>query len=53
MIQDNAGAVIGALIGGWLINHDFQLIFWLGALVFLLCAIFNIIYLPAYPYCFG
>jgi len=53
MIQDNAGAVIGALIGGWLIDYDFQLVCWLGALIFLLCAIFNLIYLPAYHIAFG
>lgn len=48
MIQDNAGAVIGALIGGWLIDYDFQLVCWIGALIFFLCAIFNIIFLPSY-----
>ncbi|WP_392560944.1 multidrug efflux MFS transporter MdtH [Orbus sturtevantii] len=53
MIQDNAGAVIGALVGGLLIDYDFQLVCWLGALVFLLCAIFNLIYLPAYHIALG
>lgn len=48
MIQDNAGAVIGALIGGWLIDYDFQIVCWIGALIFFLCAIFNIIFLPSY-----
>lgn len=53
MIQDNAGAVIGALIGGWLIDYDFQLVCWLGALVFFCCGIFNLIYLPAYHIALG
>lgn len=48
MIQDNAGAVIGALIGGFLIDYDFQLVCWIGALIFFLCAVFNTFYLPAY-----
>lgn len=53
MIQDNAGAVIGALIGGWLIDYDFQLVCWLGAVVFFSCAIFNMIYLPPYHIALG
>lgn len=53
MIQDNAGAVIGALIGGWLIDYDFQLVCWLGAVVFFCCAIFNMIYLPPYHIALG
>lgn len=53
MIEDNAGAVIGALIGGFLIDYDFQLVCWFGALVFMLCGIFNIIYLPAYHIALG
>ncbi|QIQ22264.1 multidrug efflux MFS transporter MdtH [Zophobihabitans entericus] len=48
IIQDNAGAVIGALIGGWLIDYDFQFVCWMGALIFFLCAIFNVIFLPNY-----
>ncbi|WP_392558346.1 multidrug efflux MFS transporter MdtH [Orbus mooreae] len=53
MIQDNAGAVIGALIGGWLIDYDFQLVCWLGAVVFFSCALFNMIYLPPYHIALG
>ena len=45
MIQDNAGAVIGALIGGILIDYDFQLVCWCGAFIFFLCGIFNIFFL--------
>ncbi|OCG28101.1 multidrug resistance protein MdtH [Gilliamella sp. wkB108] len=48
MIQDNAGAVIGALIGGILIDYDFQLVCWCGAFIFFLCGIFNLFCLPAY-----
>ena len=53
MIQDNAGAVIGALIGGILIDYDFQLVCWCGAFIFFLCGIFNLIYLPAYHIAIG
>ena len=53
MIQDNAGAVIGALIGGILIDFDFQLVCWCGAFIFFLCGIFNLIYLPAYHIAIG
>lgn len=53
MIQDNAGAVIGALIGGILIDYDFQLVCWCGALIFFLCGIFNLMYLPAYHIAIG
>lgn len=53
MIEDNSGAVIGALIGGFLIDYDFQFVCWIGALVFILCAIFNIFYLPAYHIALG
>ncbi len=53
MIQDNAGAVIGALIGGILIDYDFQLVCWCGAFIFFLCGIFNLMLLPAYHIAIG
>ena len=53
MIQDNAGAVIGALIGGILIDYDFQFVCWCGAFIFFLCGIFNLMYLPAYHIAIG
>ena len=53
MIQDNAGAVIGALIGGILIDYDFQLVCWCGAFIFFLCGIFNLLFLPAYHIAIG
>lgn len=53
MIQDNAGAVIGALIGGILIDYDFHLVCWCGAFIFFLCGIFNIFFLPAYHITIG
>ena len=53
MIQDNAGAVIGALIGGILIDYDFHLVCWCGAFIFFLCGIFNIFFLPAYHIAIG
>ena len=53
MIQDNAGAVIGALIGGILIDYDFQLVCWCGAFIFFLCGVFNLMFLPAYHIAIG
>ncbi|QYN43809.1 multidrug efflux MFS transporter MdtH [Gilliamella sp. ESL0441] len=53
MIQDNAGAVIGALIGGILIDYDFHLVCWCGAFIFFLCGMFNIFFLPAYHISIG
>jgi MFS transporter, DHA1 family, multidrug resistance protein len=53
MIQDNAGAVIGALIGGILIDYDFHLVCWCGAFIFFLCGIFNFFFLPAYHITIG
>jgi DHA1 family multidrug resistance protein-like MFS transporter len=48
MMQDSAGAVIGALLGSWLLQYDFRLVCAAGALVFVLCALFNAIWLPAW-----
>jgi DHA1 family multidrug resistance protein-like MFS transporter len=48
MMQDSAGAVIGALMGSWLIQFDFNFVCWAGALIFILAALFNWIYLPSY-----
>ena len=48
LMQDSAGAVIGALIGSWLLLYDFHLVCWVGAGVFVLAAIFNAWLLPAY-----
>ncbi|WP_437610699.1 multidrug efflux MFS transporter MdtH [Erwinia sp. V71] len=48
MMQDSAGAVIGALIGSWLLAYDFRLVCWVGAGVFVLAALFNALLLPAW-----
>ncbi|MGY4656273.1 MFS transporter, DHA1 family, multidrug resistance protein [Ewingella americana] len=48
MMQDSAGAVIGALIGSWLLQYDFHYVCWAGAAVFVLAAICNAWLLPAY-----
>ncbi|QJF17219.1 multidrug efflux MFS transporter MdtH [Phytobacter diazotrophicus] len=48
MMQDSAGAVIGALIGSWLLQYDFRLVCIVGAAVFVLCAGFNGWLLPAW-----
>lgn len=53
MIQDNAGAVIGALLGGFLIDYNFQFVCWCGAIIFFLCGLFNMIFLPAYHIAIG
>ncbi|KOC87377.1 multidrug efflux MFS transporter MdtH [Winslowiella iniecta] len=48
MMQDSAGAVIGALIGSWLLSYDFRLVCWVGAMVFVLAALCNALLLPAW-----
>jgi MFS transporter, DHA1 family, multidrug resistance protein len=48
MMQDSAGAVIGALIGSWLLQYDFRLVCIVGAAVFVICAGFNAWLLPAW-----
>ena len=48
MMQDSAGAVLGALIGSWLLAWDFRLVCWVGAAVFVTAALFNAVWLPAW-----
>lgn len=48
MMQDSAGAVIGALLGSWLLQYDFRLVCSAGAALFIACAAFNAWYLPAW-----
>lgn len=48
MMQDSAGAVIGALLGSWLLQYDFRLVCATGAVLFVLCAAFNAWLLPAW-----
>ncbi|EGP1539294.1 multidrug efflux MFS transporter MdtH [Salmonella enterica] len=48
MMQDSAGAVIGALLGSWLLQYDFRLVCATGAILFILCALFNAWLLPAW-----
>ena len=48
MMQDSAGAVIGALLGSWLLQYDFRLVCAAGAVLFMLCALFNGLFLPAW-----
>lgn len=38
-MQDSAGAVIGALIGSWLLQYDFHYVCWAGAAVFVIAAL--------------
>lgn len=46
MMQDSAGAVIGALLGSWLLQYDFRLVCAAGAVLFIVCALFNAWLLP-------
>lgn len=48
MMQDSAGAVIGALLGSWLLQYDFRLVCGVGAVLFVMCAGVNAWLLPAY-----
>lgn len=48
MMQDSAGAVVGALIGSWLLQYDFHFVCWTGAGIFVLAAGWNAWLLPAY-----
>ncbi|MCL2895524.1 multidrug efflux MFS transporter MdtH [Brenneria tiliae] len=48
MMQDSAGAVLGALIGSWLLKYDFEVVCWVGAVIFVLAAALNGWLLPAY-----
>ena len=47
-MQDSAGAVIGALIGSWLLQYDFHYVCWAGAAVFVIAALLNAWLFPAY-----
>ncbi len=48
MMQDSAGAVVGALLGSWLLQYDFRSVCATGAVLFILCALFNGLFLPAW-----
>ncbi|MCU2523548.1 multidrug efflux MFS transporter MdtH [Enterobacter hormaechei subsp. steigerwaltii] len=48
MMQDSAGAVVGALLGSWLLQYDFRLVCATGAVLFILCTLFNGLFLPAW-----
>ncbi|MCM7379709.1 multidrug efflux MFS transporter MdtH [Enterobacter hormaechei] len=48
MMQDSAGAVVGALLGSWLLQYDYRLVCATGAVLFILCALFNGLFLPAW-----
>ncbi|MBX4181234.1 multidrug efflux MFS transporter MdtH [Sodalis sp. CWE] len=49
MMQDSACAVIGALLGSWLLcYYDFRLVCLAGAMLFIFATIFNACLLPCY-----
>ena len=43
MMQDSAGAVIGALLGSWLLQYDFRLVCATGAVLFVLCSVHRVV----------
>lgn len=48
MMQDSACAVLGALLGSWLLKYDFSAVCMAGAVMFVLAALANAWLLPAY-----
>lgn len=48
MVEDSAGAVLGALLGSWLLQYDFRLVCLAGMVFFIGCAGINAWLLPAY-----
>ncbi|WP_293763021.1 multidrug efflux MFS transporter MdtH [uncultured Aquitalea sp.] len=48
MMQDSAGAVIGALLGSWLLRFDFEWVGLGGTLMFIIAALANALLLPPY-----
>ncbi|TDR80085.1 multidrug efflux MFS transporter MdtH [Paludibacterium purpuratum] len=48
MVQESAGAVLGALLGSWLLRFDFRWVALFGMGVFMLVALVNSLLLPAY-----
>ncbi|MDR0807388.1 MAG: multidrug efflux MFS transporter MdtH [Enterobacteriaceae bacterium] len=48
MMQDNAGVVVGALLGSWLLRYDFHWVCWFGAGFFIIAAALNAFVLPSY-----
>ncbi|MBP8223397.1 MAG: MFS transporter, partial [Aeromonas sp.] len=48
MMLESAGAVVGALLGSWLLNFDFEYVCLLGAGLFVCAALCNLLILPPY-----
>lgn len=48
MMLESAGAVLGALLGSWLLRFDFTYVCLLGAALFVAAALCNALLLPAY-----
>lgn len=46
MMLESAGAVVGALLGSWLLNFDFEYVCLLGAGLFVCAALCNLLILP-------
>ncbi|QOI11003.1 multidrug efflux MFS transporter MdtH [Blochmannia endosymbiont of Colobopsis nipponica] len=48
MLEDSLCAIIGTLLGSWLLKYDFKFVCLTGSALFMLAAIFNAWQLPAY-----
>lgn len=48
LMQDSAGAVLGALLGSWLLQFDFALVCYTGTAIFIMGALVNLWLLPPY-----
>lgn len=48
MLEDSICAIIGIILGTWLLQYDFKLVCFTGAILFFIAGIFNAWRLPAY-----
>lgn len=48
MLEDSICAIVGIVLGTWLIQYDFKLVCFTGAILFFIAGIFNAWRLPAY-----
>lgn len=48
MLEDSVCAIIGIVLGTWLLEYDFKLVCFTGAILFFIASIFNAWRLPAY-----
>lgn len=48
MLEDSICAIVGIILGTWLIQYDFKLVCYTGAILFFIAGIFNAWRLPSY-----